>query len=201
MLEIKIDSNIKAVQQQLNRLSDDLRGKALARAINRTTDSARAMAARLIRDAGYGLQVTVIKERIGVIRATPKNPVAILRLSGRPIPLIAYSARQAPRKAGVNVKVLNGAKNLPYAFMATMKSGHRGVFTRKSGTQMGKRGQPILNRKIEERFGPSIANAGNNERVRKALQAKLSESLAKNLQAEIAYRLSKAGSRTAAKKQ
>lgn len=53
-----------------------------------------------------------------------------VEVSGEPVPLVAYPARQTRR--GVTVEVNRGKRTLiPGAFVATMKSGHQGVFRRR----------------------------------------------------------------------
>ena len=60
-----------------------------------------------------------------------------LRVSGDPVPLIAYPHRQTRR--GVTVEVNRGKRTLVrHAFIASMKSGHEGVFRR-----LGKSRLPI----------------------------------------------------------
>ena len=64
---------------------------------------------------------------------------------GDPLPLISYSARGV--RKGVSVKVLKEGDRtiVRHAFIATMKSTHRGVFWRKSNVRGGtwKVGVPI----------------------------------------------------------
>jgi hypothetical protein len=56
-------------------------------------------------------------------------------VSGEPVPLIAYPARQT--KKGVSVEVNRGKRTLVKgAFIATMKSGHRGVFRRRGKARL-----------------------------------------------------------------
>ena len=53
-----------------------------------------------------------------------------VNVSGEPVPLVAYPARQT--RKGVTVEVNRGKRTLiPGAFIATMKSGHVGVFKRR----------------------------------------------------------------------
>lgn len=58
-----------------------------------------------------------------------------LRVSGEPVPLVAYPHRQT--KKGVSVEVNRGKRTLVKgAFVATMKSGHQGVFKRKGTARL-----------------------------------------------------------------
>ncbi len=76
----------------------------------------------------------------------------------KPLPLIAFGARQTT--SGVSVEVTKGKRaTVAHAFLATMASGHKGVFMRRGpkriatkGGHMGKRRQPIF-----EAFTASVA--------------------------------------------
>lgn len=58
-----------------------------------------------------------------------------LDVSGGPVPLVAYPHRQAKR--GVSVEVNRGKRTLiKGAFVATMKSGHKGVFRRRGKARL-----------------------------------------------------------------
>lgn len=58
-----------------------------------------------------------------------------LLVRGTPVPLIAYPARQTKR--GVSVEVNRGKRSfLKGAFIATMKTGHKGVFVRKGKARL-----------------------------------------------------------------
>ena len=72
--------------------------------------------------------------------------MAQLAASLKRIPLIRWNARQVGR--GVSYRLKGGRGRHPNAFIAAMRSGHRGVFVR--GTT---RGLPI-----KELFGPSLGH-------------------------------------------
>jgi hypothetical protein len=56
-------------------------------------------------------------------------------VSGEPVPLVAYPARQTAK--GVSVEVNRGKRTLiKGAFIATMKSGHKGVFRRRGKARL-----------------------------------------------------------------
>ena len=58
-----------------------------------------------------------------------------LNVSGEPVPLVAYPHRQTKR--GVSVEVNRGKRTLVKgAFVATMKSGHEGIFRRKGKARL-----------------------------------------------------------------
>lgn len=58
-----------------------------------------------------------------------------LKVSGQPVPLVAYPHRQT--RQGVSVEVNTGKRTLVAgAFLATMKSGHEGVFKRRGKARL-----------------------------------------------------------------
>jgi hypothetical protein len=58
-----------------------------------------------------------------------------LDVSGEPVPLVAYPHRQT--KKGVSVEVNRGKRTLVKgSFVATMKSGHKGVFRRRGAPRL-----------------------------------------------------------------
>ena len=156
---------------------------AISRALNKTARTARAQSSKLIRAAGYGLPANELKKSIDIRPSTTSSLVAQITGTGRPIPLIKYGARAVKtRGGGVTVNVLHGRKQIRAAFIATMPSGHRGVFVRvgsaahnalratgkiklvKHARSSYKHGLPI-----EELFGPSIPSALINEKVSEAM--------------------------------
>lgn len=162
--------------------------KAVQRALNKTAITARAQAARSIRDAGYGLKVGTIKGAFSIRRATQADFKAILTATGKPIPLINYSARQTAR--GVTVSVKNGRKLIAHAFIATMSSGHEGVFIRVDNRHK----RVIRNGKvyysglpIKELFGPSVPSAFANAAVQDALKTAIEERFPVVLKQELKF--------------
>jgi Prophage minor tail protein Z (GPZ) len=177
-MRLTVSIDISGALKKCDRVAEEY-PQAVARAINKTAVSARAQAAREIRNVGYRIKIAQIKKQLIIRRATRAELQAVIRASGRPIPLINYNARQ--NKQGVSVAVLRGGTTIKHAFIATMPSGHRGVFLRKDyartmsrhekhgithgAGQRGKHGLPIF-----ELFGPSIPAAFANETVQTALK-------------------------------
>ncbi len=127
MLKVSVKADIADALKAFDVAIEDA-AKAIPRALNKTARTARAQAAREIRSAGYGMKVAAIKKAISIRKASRSELTAMLKANGRPIPLIQYGARQT--KAGVTVAVLNGRKLIKSAFIATMPTGHKGVFLR-----------------------------------------------------------------------
>jgi hypothetical protein len=138
---IRLELKSGDVQKALNALRTRST-VGIVRALNRAAVSTRTVMVREIaRDMG-------IRQRdvpVTIQNATATNLQATVVASGRRIPLMDFSARQTSR--GVSANTGQGRKTYPGAFIATMKTGHRGVFKRKPG---------VGRLPIHELFGPSV---------------------------------------------
>jgi hypothetical protein len=151
--------------------------QAITRALNRAITSARVVMVREVaRD--LGIKQATVRDRMSVEQAKPGTERARLSASLKRIPLIEFNARgpEPSRGKGRGVAYrLGGAKRLPHAFIATMRSGHRGVFER-----VGTRRLPI-----HELKGPSIGHVFARH-VDEGL-ARGQEALVKNLESEFRF--------------
>jgi len=142
-------SDFVHLSRAIARLPEDIKAKAMARALRRVTDAARA---KLVKR-----QSPRIKLPQGVIRKLTTahfnaggNTQEIIVRSGW-LPLYKLGATQTAK--GVRVRLRGSYR---HAFIATMSSGHRGVFLRQ-----GSESTPI-----RELFGPNPAHdITNNEDV------------------------------------
>jgi hypothetical protein len=133
---------------------------AIARALNRSIVSARVVMASAVA-TDMGLKVSDVKERIGLIEASaPDRLVATLTASGKRLPLIDFNARgpepSRGKGGGVRARMPGGAGTYPHAFIATMRSGHRGVYERVGPSSRRSVGARSNNLPIVELRGPSI---------------------------------------------
>ena len=153
---------------------------AIARAINRSADSAVTAMARVI-GQDTGLKVGVVKERIGVEKATLNRQVATVHASAKRIPIYDYGARgPVPSRGkgrGVSARLKGGRQRYPHAFIATMDSGHTGVFERTATRRLP----------IKELFGPSVAHVF--EKHRQVGVDRAQEQMRKNLASELRFAL------------
>jgi hypothetical protein len=154
MMDLKVDfSNLDKVGKEFPRAS--------SRALNKTMKHVRT---RLVKDAGqrYKVKAGDLKSSIGEIHlAKPTRLSTFFRSKGKRIALtyfmtksnvmksLAQIGKKVRRRANVTIEVTKGARRIvPGAFVAEMKSGHQGVFTREQGVI---RGLPI-----KERTGPAL---------------------------------------------
>lgn len=191
------------VTQQSGELRASLRGLpdlvavAKVRALNRTAIAVRAVAVQAIA-ANLGVPQSTVRDAIVIRQATRGNPSAIIEASGSRLPLSAFRARQTAR--GVSYRIgAQGRSLAPSAFLATLKSGHQGVFRRRAGQgplptrRRGRRKPPaagyvMVGRKpIDELRGPSLPRVFVRQEIRAAMDATAVEAFAKNFAHEEAF--------------
>ena len=136
--------------------------RSIARSLNKAITQTRTRAAREI-SAKRNILVGRAKKDMRIQRASPDRPVAAIHASGKPIPVIAVKGVKRQTPLGVKAKI--EAKKKPHlfkgAFIATMASGHTGVFER-----IGKKRLKIRELKL-----PSVAST----MVQKATEKRLRE--------------------------
>ena len=130
-----------------------------------------------------GIKQSAVAKQMKVRKSKATTLQASVSVKDRRIPLIELGARgKEPSRGkgrGVTYKILGRRRRRRHAFIATMRSGHRGVFKRTS-----KRRRPIT-----ELHGPSIhrvfhkhlpkARARANKQFPKELQGLMRKKLAK----------------------
>lgn len=172
MAQVNLQLDTKDWDRLIRRVRDRA-PVAVARAVNKSATSARTALVRAVAK-DVGLTQKTIRPQIVLGAARPgRNPAATLRVPTKRIPLIKFGAKQF--SYGVRARLKGGAQKYPGAFVATMRSGHTGVFRR--------RGKPRL--PIAELHGPSLGRVFRNnwnvgvERFR--------EQLPKNLEREFRF--------------
>src|SRR6185295_6722251 len=123
------------VARMLNAYPDRVT-RATVRALNRGIASARTLMVREIaRDTG--LKSADVRNALPMREATANNLTATLAASLKRIPLIKFNARgpepSRGKGRGVTYRLTGSRGRHPNAFIATMGSGHRGVFARIAG--------------------------------------------------------------------
>lgn len=187
-LKISVQSSLDQAVARLQVDVSDQIAAAGARALNRAATSTRAEAARRIRDA-YNIKVGVARDQMRIQRATRNRLVAEIIVSGRPIPLLEFAARAVnpwnvkgrSRRpgGGVSVQVKRGTRKLRRgAFIAVMKTGHRGVFERKPGG----------GGRIRELFSLSLPSMFTQKQIREAVERVALERFGIELARELRYR-------------
>ena len=153
--------------------------KAMSNAINRAITTARTEASRKVREMYY-ITNKNITATIKLTKASPSNPVALIRSKSSPIALSKFkippTGPSPGRKSPIVARVIKGGGGpIAHAFVARMKSGHIGVFNR-----VGKKSKPI-----DQRYGPSVPQMLGNPNVTQWVEVKAKEKLDERLDHEI----------------
>lgn len=144
-LDVQVDPHELSALEQEFRVSRRQLDRIVISAIN---DTGRKTVSGVVKDIAEKIAVTQkeLRQVVSFLPARAGNPVGRITVKETDrIPLFEFSARQNRR--GVSYRIERGAprKTAQSAFIATMKSGHEGVFKRTGPTRLP----------IEELEGPS----------------------------------------------
>lgn len=152
--------------------------KALVRALNRSINSGRTLMVREMA-GNTGLKSKDIRDALVMREATANHPEASLGASIKRIPLINFRAKgpvpSRGRGRGVTYRLAGSKGRIENAFIATMKSGHAGVFRRAGKARLG----------IFELYGPSLGQVF--KKFRPAGLARAQEVFQKNFDHELDF--------------
>lgn len=177
MLTVSVQSNVREQLDRLSKARRELKEKAIVRALNRTVDNVRAAAVRKIRET-YTLKAGTVRQQMSVEKAWGGRLSASVVANGRPIPLYEFAARWSPRMPGASFAVKRGQrKTLKNTFVATMQSGHTGVYERQ-----GKQRLPI-----DEKYSVGIPGMFGAKEMTKALSSVGVERFQINLAQQIRF--------------
>lgn len=138
--------------RSLLRSMDKLERKAAISALNRTGQQVKTAANRKIREQ-YSFKARVVSQSLKVSRSQFSRLEVSVISEGKRTQLIDASARQTKR--GVTVRIGKQRKLITGAFVARMKSGHVGVFSRRTKKRLP----------IDERYTIAIAEAFGSKPV------------------------------------
>ena len=134
--------------------------RVMSRSVNKVGTFARTRIVKAIAAEMPITQANLRNRHVKLRRATHRVWVATVFVSGFRIPLIQFKPRKLAKGLSWKTKKKGGRKRDPRMFIATMSSGHVGVFKRRSAGGSGDQLVPRL--KIDERFGPSVPQAMGN---------------------------------------
>lgn len=183
-IDIDVSQAVSDLRRQFSNLSTYKTNLAIARALNHTIAKGKTAARKEVRGQ-YKVKIGEINRSLKVVKATAATQTAYIKVSARPLRIIAFGARQT--KKGVTVNVMGKRKLIKSAFIANMKSGHRGVFVRGryQGTELTYRTKRI-NKKgpdlpIEEVNTASVFSMITNKTVQNKVAETLNTSFAARL--------------------
>jgi|SRR5581483_5356549 len=124
--------------------------QALVRSLNRAIGSGRAVMITLLKEH-LGVKASALRDLLPIDPASDATPSAMVSPKKKQLGLIdLHASGPEPSRGkgrGVSYVIQGGRKVFPNAFIATMKSGHRGVFIRKGKSRLP----------IKELFGPALS--------------------------------------------
>lgn len=171
MIELKLE-HIEKLEKILGNTPKQI-PIVLARAINRSAESARTSASRSARET-YIIKHRDVISTIKIKKANPNDLRADIKSRGSAIKLINFRVKpnkpQPKRKSPISISVKRGSsKSIKNGFVAQMKksSGHVNVFSRLTRKRMP----------IKGHYGPSIPQMLGNESVIKYVENKAGETL------------------------
>jgi hypothetical protein len=176
------------VSQVLKNIGEIPRGpakRAIIRGLNKTATNVRTSASSAIRKK-RALSAKVVRDAMAIRKATAQRLTSSIVVTGRPVPLRDYKARQTKR--GVTVLVTPGKRTLVQhqgnkAFVISKIGNH--VFARE-----GKERLPV-----KKLYGPSLPSTFVQQEVRAAWTATAQEVMPKRLAEEMRFELLKMGSK------
>ena len=172
---VSITVNAEAYVNSLQSIQKPQLDRIVALALVDTAKSAQSKAASLIAKR-TGLKVGTVKPRIFYDHVAPGDYEVAVRSSRKAIPLIEFPTRQVA--TGVSTRAWGKQQIIQHAFIATMKSGHTGVFRRHTKSRLP----------IEELWGPTIYGTFKTKEV----QAVISDTMKARLQTSLARRMASA---------
>lgn len=181
---ILISINTKDVDRLLQDIPAKHLGLATVRALNKVAANVKTAANRAIRTR-RALSASAVNKAMDIRKANLGRLTSSLVVTGRPIPLKDYKARQTAK--GVTVKVSQGPRKLVSgAFIVGRLGGH--VYRR-----TGKARLPI-----EKLFGPSLPSTFVQDEVKMAWIAVAKDAMVKRSAEELNFELQRLIKRRAA---
>jgi Prophage minor tail protein Z (GPZ) len=180
---------VAKLKAQIEGFSSATRARALGRGLAKVAKQGATVAKSNIAKE-YNVKAGVVAERLSV-RASSNGLQATIAAKPRRagssgksrIPLIQFGATHS-KKSGVKFKITRSgaASKLRHAFIATMASGHKGVYQRVPGTS-----------KIVEVMGIDVPMMFAGKRVKPLVLQKINEVGARVVAHELRYELSRLG--------
>ena len=181
MIDLTASVEFKKISKQLASIPKDA-PKVLAAALNQTARDAQKILLKEAKDS-YTIKPKYFNkgsQGLQIRKATTRTLSAILDSEGEPIDLYNFKNRATETSTRASVKKGGGMKNIliedRWAFVATMKSEHTGLFQR-----AGKNRFPI-----HKKFSLSVPQMiGNEEEVYGKLEPEIGEILQKHVEEQI----------------
>ena len=188
MIQTKISSDFDKVSIEFSKYANNI-DRATASALNKVAAQANTEGKKAITEQ-YTIKRSEIKPRLK--RARRNSLRAELEVYSKKLGISLPKFKARKLKRGVKVTVKKGsAKLLPGAFLATMSSGHRGVFYRQGEKKFMSKGRyagkSFKRQQIVERFGPNVPVLFASRKVTARMNNKIEEKFPTILEHEIDF--------------
>tara|TARA_B100000315_G_scaffold1999_1_gene1807 strand:- start:46 stop:660 length:615 start_codon:yes stop_codon:yes gene_type:complete len=188
-VNMNIQSNINQVVAQFRGMPKRVVTKAVVTALNKIGKEVTTEAKRQLADK-TGLKKGTVAKRIKMDKASRQKEEVTVRIGGRWLNLIEFGARETKRgvshKAWGRRQVTKGA-----FFFKGSNSGKQLVGKKPKGTKTGKRGKPILERRVKGLVGAHIPTEFFRGDVDKILKRKIASRFNKLLATALDFQFSK----------
>lgn len=171
---LSITSDTGQARELLDRLDPRRFNRAMSVAVNDTARQTQTVAARAVAKK-LGVKVGAAKRQLRLHRSNARTLTATIKPSGGSLKLIDFRARHRREDVGATAKVFGTQRTYRGAFIATMKSGHRGVFVRRGAGRLP----------IRELYAPGIQRTLLQDEVSKAVMDHANSRLAANMARQI----------------
>lgn len=160
-MELTLSWDAASVRRLLQELPKTALPLLTARALNKTAASAQSAAVKTLAQ-DIGLNQRAVRSAFWLRKASARCLTAVMgTVKGKRLPLIQIDPKAKQGAAGVCYRGRGGVQRLiPHAFLATMPTGHRGIYARKSGAGR---------LPIHELQGPSVAYVFQQSRVQETI--------------------------------
>ena len=175
---LDIDIDTRGLDDLLLLRSRDAK-RVIAKALTATAKTGKTKAARQI-GRSYGLRSTAVREHLIAFRARREDLRANIVAFGGPLKLAKAAKGVRQTKRGVRANAWGERELYKGTFIATMASGHRGVFKRatRGGLRVGRL-------PVRELFGPGVSDALADPEIHTPLREELTADAAKKVGREI----------------
>lgn len=182
-MNLTIQMDMKPVSHMMKHISKQILPVATARALNKTVQAGQTVAVKQIAKH-IGVKQTLVRKALHLTKAWRSKHVAVLNvISKKRLTLLQIDPNAKQNSQGVKYRSSMGSKLLPHTFIATMKSGHRGIYAR-----LGSKRLPIV-----ELQGPSIAHVFMQPTIQTAIHQIVAERWPTNMTHEIQFALQRKG--------
>lgn len=195
MITMKIDAGQSRISSSVLKKLGDKADKVAADATNRSLAGMRTDGTKLVvKESGIVRKKVFYSFTVFKASSSVQTHNARVEITGNPIGLAKFKKPKKNKKglSSGSLSVSLGQKTITFhhAFVATMKSGHVGIFERQRGVLTSS-----CREKLQELFGPSIPQFAGRGHITDTVQSKAQERFAARFNQQMERWLNKMGAR------